>query len=326
MLVRLTRMRDVNLAVFDFDFDLTWAGFFLNAHECVYGRYGSRDANSADSQVSLAGLRHAMQAALDRHRRDPDARPVAAAKYTVARYQSLKRLPPGSCVHCHQVSDLRRQDRLAEGSWRRADVWVYPQPENVGLTLDVDQGDRVKKIAAGSAAARVGLLAGDVLKTVNGVAVASIADVQYGLQRAPARGEIALTWLRRGRTHEGRLRLAEGWRQTDVSWRWSLRGLDPSPCVSGPDLDAADRKELGLSARQLAFRQLGFVHPAAEQAGIRAGDVIVGLNGRRLEMNTRQFQAYVRLNCKVGERIVFDVVRNGQSLRIPLKLPGRNTP
>jgi len=319
-------MRDVNLAIFDFDFDLTWAGFFLNAHEYVYGRYGSRDADSADSQVSLVGLCHAMQAALDRHRRDAALRPVTSTKFTVARYRSLKRLPSGSCVHCHQVYDLRREDRQAKGTWRLDDVWVYPQPENVGLTLDVDRGDCIKKVASGSTAARAGLLPGDVLLTVNGVTVASIADVQYGLQQAPARGTIAVTWRRQGRTHRAPLRLAEGWRQTDVSWRWSLRGLDPSPCVRGPDLDAADRKKLGLSAKQLAFRQLGFVHPAAEQAGIRAGDVLVGLNGRRLEMNARQFQAYVRLNCKVGERVVFDVVRDGKALRIPLKLPGRKPP
>lgn len=317
-------MRDVNLEVFDFDFDLTWAGFFLDAREHVYGRYGSRDAASADSRVSLAGLRHAMRAALDRHRRNPTKwPPTRPRKRTVAQFRSLRRLPPNACVHCHQVYDLRREDRQAEGVWKLDDLWVYPLPENIGLTLAVNQGDRVKEVADGSAAARAGLLPGDVLEAVNGVAVASIADVQYGLHGAPARGEITVAWLRKGKQHSARLKLAEGWRKTDLSWRWSLRGLDPSPCVRGPDLDAADRKELGLLATQLAFRQLGFVHPAAEQAGIHAGDVIVGVDDRRLEMTARQFQAYVRLNYKVGDRITFNVVRQGKSLHIPMKLPGR---
>ena len=66
VLVRLTRLRGLNLALFDFDYDLTWVAFFVNAQEVVYGRYGSRDADSPDGRNSLKGLRHAMQAALDR--------------------------------------------------------------------------------------------------------------------------------------------------------------------------------------------------------------------------------------------------------------------
>jgi membrane-associated protease RseP (regulator of RpoE activity) len=317
-------MRGVNLALFDFDYDLTWAAFFLNAHEKVYGRYSGRDADSAEGQVSLAGLRHAMQSALAEHRRDPDPRPTSLpARRTVTQFRSMARLPSGSCVHCHQVYDLRREDRQADGSWRLEDVWVYPRPENVGLTLDVDQGDRVQRVSAGSPAARAGLQGGDVLASVNGVPVASIADVQYGLHRAPSRGEVSVVWSRDGKRQSASLKLNEGWRKTDLSWRWSLRGLDPSPCVRGPDLDADDRKVLGLSARQLAFRQGPFVHPAAEQAGIRQNDVIVGVNDRPLEMTARQFQAYVRLEYQVGQRITFNVLRDGKPLRLTMKLPGR---
>ena len=61
-------MRGVDLDLFDFDYDLTWMAFFLNAEGTVYGRYGGRDAESADSRVSLAGLRYALEAALARHR------------------------------------------------------------------------------------------------------------------------------------------------------------------------------------------------------------------------------------------------------------------
>ncbi len=321
--MRLTRMRSVDLALFDFDFDLTWTGFFLNAHETVYGRYGGRDADSAEGRVSLAGLGHAMQAALDRHRRDADVRPTPRKRRTVEQLRSARRLAPGACVHCHQVYDLRREEMQAEGTWRLDELWVYPLPENVGLALDVDRGDHVKAVAEGSAAARAGLRAGDVLREVNGFPVASIADVQYALHRSPARGDVPVTWSRNGRLSSALLKLEEGWRKTDVSWRWSLRGLAPAPCVRGPDLDADDRKELGLSPRQLAFRQGPFAHPSAEQAGIRQGDVIVGAGGRPLEMTARQFQAHVRLNYKVGETIALDVLRDGKRLRIPLKLPGR---
>src|SRR5262249_4949082 len=156
-------------------------------------------------------------------------------------------------------------------------------------TVDRDRGDRVRAVAAGSPAARAGLSAGDVLRSVNGLPVASFTDVQYALHRSPARGSIPVAWERAGKAHAGRLELAEGWRKTDVSWRWSLRGLQPEPCVDGEDLTPQEKKQLGLGARRLAFRQGPFVRPEARHAGVQVHDVIIGVDGRALEMTARQF-------------------------------------
>ena len=65
MRVRLPRLDGVDLNLFQFDFDLTMMIFFLNADEHIYGRYGGRDGKNPDGRHSLAGLRYAMQAALD---------------------------------------------------------------------------------------------------------------------------------------------------------------------------------------------------------------------------------------------------------------------
>src|SRR5687768_13752797 len=109
-------MRTVNLSVFDFDYDLTWAGVFVNADEKVLGRYGGRDAASADGMVSAAGLAHALRAALERHRRDPAARPAGPPpRRTPEDFRSVLRLSPRACVHCHQVRELDRADRQAAG-------------------------------------------------------------------------------------------------------------------------------------------------------------------------------------------------------------------
>ena len=48
MLVRLLKIAGSDLNQFDFDYDLTWAGFFVNADGKVYGRYGGRDASGPD--------------------------------------------------------------------------------------------------------------------------------------------------------------------------------------------------------------------------------------------------------------------------------------
>ncbi len=183
-------MRGVDLDLFDFDYDLTWMGFFLNADGTIYGRYGGRDAESADSRMSLAGLRNAMTAALERHHRGGIAQsePMPRPSRAVEQYPAARRLPERACIHCHQVYDLRRESRQAAGKWRLDEVWVYPMPENVGLTLDVDRGDSVARVAVDSPASRLGIRAGDRLRTVNRQPVASFADVQYALHRAPARG------------------------------------------------------------------------------------------------------------------------------------------
>ena len=40
--VRLVQANTIDLTRFQFDFDLTFAAFFLNADLTIYGRFGSR--------------------------------------------------------------------------------------------------------------------------------------------------------------------------------------------------------------------------------------------------------------------------------------------
>jgi serine protease Do len=340
VLVRLTRMRGVDLDLFDFDYDLTWMGFFLHPDGTVYGRYGGRDAASADSRVSLAGLRYALEAALARHRRKEPRRPPAdpltlpsplggegrVRGRTVEQFPAARRLPERACIHCHQVYDLRRESLQASGKWQLDELWVYPLPENIGLTLDRDRGDRIAHVAADSPAARAGIRAGDRLLTVNDQSIASFADVQYALHRAPARGTLTITWRQGERMRKAGLTLANGWRKTDISWRWSLRGVDPPPWVHGDDLSADEKKALGLSAKRLAFRQGPFVSEPARQAGIRQNDIILGVDGKVLDMSERQFGAYIRLNYRVGDRVTYNILRRGKRLDIALTLMARTSP
>ena len=316
-------MRGVNLDVFEFDYDLTWVALFLNANEKVLGRYGGRPPESATRFLSLLGLRNALTAALAAHKSDPDARPVPPVPATPRRAEQLpavQRLTPNACIHCHHVWEFRRDDLQRRGRWTTDEVWVYPFPENVGLTVDVEQGGRVERVAPDSAAAKAGLLAGDRLVKVNGLNVASFADLQYALHKAPASGRVAATWLRQGKRLQGELELAPGWRQSDVSWRWSLRGLEPSSQVDGYDLTAEEKKALGLGPKQLAFRQGAFVPLKAQQAGLRINDVVVGIDDHKLELTFRQFDAFVRLTYRPGDEVTYRVIRQGQRLDVKLKL------
>lgn len=323
MLVRIVNMRGQNLNLFDFDFDLTWAAFFMNDLGHIYGRYGGRDEGPADKGLSIDGLNYAMQRALDAHRQNPRAQPALPAPEvrTVEQYPAAKRMKADACIHCHQVYDFSRQAALDAGNLKKDDVWVYPPPKNVGVELDIKQGDRIAKIVAGSPAARAGLRAGDTLTTVNNLPVASYADVQYALHRAPPQGRVQVAWMRDGKSMEGTLELASGWRQTDIVWRESMWSFPPAPGVSGRNLTSEERRKNGLDEKQLAFRQMDYVGTNPGRAGFRPNDIVLGINGKRLEMTPREFQIHLRLNFNVGDRVVFNVIREGKRLEFPMILP-----
>ena len=80
---------------------------------------------------------------------------------------------------------------------------------------------------------------------------------------------------------------------------------------------------MDLPSQGLAFRQDNFVSDPARHAGIRRHDIILGVDGKALEMNAPQFGVYVRLTYKVGEVVTFNVLRDGRRIEVPLKLPHR---
>lgn len=321
MLLRLDRITGTDLHIFDFDFDCTWAGFFLSADERIYGRFGGKDTQ-AENRLSLPGLRLAMQAALEEHKKGPAVK-TAAKKSTPLlpeQYAAAKQMRKGECIHCHQIWEFRRQDLKTAGTWSKDANWVYPWPENVGISLDKDQQTKVVAVAADSPAARAGLKAGDVLQKVHDVKTASFADVQYGLHRVPANGPVTIDWQRGGQALSAKLELAEGWRKTNITWRPSALYILPALTVYGNDLTAAEKKALGLPDKRLAFRQQQDVHEEARKIGVQAGDVIVGINGEKMEMTRSEFFAHFRQNYFIGEKITLDILRNDKSLSLPVTL------
>jgi len=149
--VRLVRITGVDLSLFEFDYDCAWYGFFLSADEVIYGRYGGRYGKSDDGRLSPAGLKYAMEKALARHEAGAEKPAPREKPVHVEDYKAAKAWRNG-CIHCHQVNEFRRADAKAAGTWSRDDLWVYPLPENVGVTLEVDRGNHVSKVAPGSSA------------------------------------------------------------------------------------------------------------------------------------------------------------------------------
>ncbi|MCI0683598.1 MAG: PDZ domain-containing protein [Gemmataceae bacterium] len=324
--VRLLRITGVDLNLFEFDLDLTWAAFFMNADGHIYGRYGGRDASGPDSRNTLAGLRYALEGALAAHRdaaqREENIKPAprTTARLVIDNVPAAKAHLRG-CIHCHQAKEILRVQANREGGWDPLTRWVYPLPENVGITLDMNRGDHVKAVAAASPAAQAGLRAGDTLVSLGYRSVRSFGDAQHALHMAPAKGAVKVAWLRDGARHDGELKLADGWKKTNLTWRPSLMDLLPSLPLFGTDLTVQEKQALGLPGARLAFRQDAPVPPSAKKLGVQEGDVIVGINELRLEMTVEQFLGYVRRNYLLGDRVTLNLVRGEKRLDVPIKLP-----
>jgi serine protease Do len=310
------KIAGADLRRFEFDYDLTWFCFFLNADGHIYGRYGGRDATDAEARISMKGLRYAMDRALEAHKAVPPAKPLAGKPLLAEGYEAANK--HRGCIHCHNVNEFRRADLKAAGTWDRTSVWVYPLPENVGITLDVDAGDRVKSVASDSVAAKVGLKPGDRLAKVNGYSVASFGDASYALHKAPAKGTIPVSWVRDGKEMSGALELADGWRKTNLTWRPSMLDILPSAPFSGDELSATEKKALGLDEKRAAIRQDATVHDTLKAAGVKGGDVLIGYDGKAVEGDAGKLFGYVRRNYLVGDEITINVIRDGK--RVDLKL------
>lgn len=318
--VRLDRIADSDLNVFEFDYDLTMMVFFINADEQILGRYGGRDARGPDTRQSLAGLRYTMKQALETYCLGLEL-PPRPSKSTFARqFMDSNSGSRRGCIHCHDVKEMMNQRRAKLGAANHELAWRFPLPENLGLVLEVDRGNVVKRVTADSSAAEAGLQPGDVLESLGGVRVRSFADAQYALDNAPAQGTLKVSWMRDAMLFNKTLSLVDGWRKTNILWRPSMYKMVAAPRVFGDDLSAHEKATFGLRENQLAFRQRKSVSTQARAAGIQPGDIILGFNDRKLEMDAYEFQSYVRREYLAGDTVNVNLIRRGRKITLPMKL------
>ncbi|MBI5716910.1 MAG: Do family serine endopeptidase [Burkholderiales bacterium] len=182
-------------------------------------------------------------------------------------------------------------------------------PLAASFGLEAPDGALVSSVAAGSAAAKAGLKAGDVITAVGDAPVQTAGDVssRIGLARP-------------------------GDRLTLVLWRGKAR-VDV-PVVLGraepPERQAAAAPEsgtLGLAVRPLErseLREAGVDHGLlveqvsgpAQLAGIQPGDVLLALNGRPVQ-RVEQVREALRERPR---QVALLVMREGQQIFVPVHL------
>jgi hypothetical protein len=334
--VRVIQTNSLDLDLFQYDYDMSWAAMFLNADGTIYGRYGSRNASGpgSDSLLSPAAFRNAAQRALDLHKAYPGNKGSLAAKRGPRPEYLTPRDVPGlgdkpakamarqECIHCHMVREFALRAKWEEGRLTEADLWVYPMPEQIGLELDLDDGLLVSGVRENSPAAAAGIESGDELLSLNNQPLVSMADVQWVLHTAPPQVELPATLRRAGRTVQKSISLSGDWKKSDIGWRASSwYGLRQG--VKFEPLSPEEKEKRGIDSASLALLVKGLFGkggPKVQQAGLRMNDVIVAVNGKSAGMSESDFLAYLRLHHGPRDSVTFTLLRGDdrRELTIPL--------
>jgi serine protease Do len=334
--VRIVQANAIDLSHFPFDFDQSFAAFLMNPDMTLYGRFGTRSDRPESRDISLQGLRKAMEAALRLHRDFDRVKPALAGKQArPSRYKTPLDYPSlagkfgltldyegkvaRSCVHCHQVREAERLVYRSAGEPIPDQVlYPYPDPGVLGLSMDPREMARVDRVAAGSAADRAGIRPGDEIATLDGQPLLSIADLQWVLHNAPATARLPAEVIRGGTKENLTLALDPGWRRGDISWRatsWDLRRMGLGG-LRLDDLTDEQRAQAGLPKDVMALRvrhagEYGD-HGVAYRAGVRKGDVVVAFDGRDRRMTESDLLAYAVQQKRPGDRVEVAVLRDGE--------------
>ena len=345
--VRQVATNGLDLSLFQYDTDQSFAVFFLNADRTIYGRFGTRsDRTEWVGDVSLNGLAKALQKALDLHgnyqnvksslkgKTGPAMEVASPEKFPALRNRFTDKLNyegdvVKSCIHCHQIGDAQREFYWHSNKPIPAKVlFPYPHPTVVGLVMDPNELATIKNVQPGSAAAQAGLKAGDQIDTFDGQPMLSVADIQWVLHHAdPDGASIPMTIARGGNQKSVTLAVQDGWRKAgDLSWRvttWGLRRIAGGGMVLNTLTDE-ERSAKGIDSRQMALlvKRVGKYgpHGTAKRAGIREGDIIVGYDGQTDLETEQDVHAYVVSEKRPGQKVQLAILRNGKRLSFSLPL------
>lgn len=339
--VRLTTARDADLRLFPMaefqDMDMSWWGYFLSPTGQIYAIFGGRDDVSDSTRISLPALQNTMRRVLDHHydprRGDwdidgkaPRLRGSADTPTELRGFRSYAHLrprtaDPAECLHCHDVVEIMRQPDIERGKFdKEKDLDMWPLPENVGITVDRDDGLLVTAVAPDSAAAKAGIQVDDRLAAGDGRRLFGQADLRGVLHRGPQEdGEIVLHWLRdeNGATkvHAGVLEVEDGWRKTVLWWRTSVSGgaFGGNTHFWPNAANANDRQRAGVGADEMCVRPWvggGLANQPAAQAGVRNGDLLIAVDGENPNYVGREFVTWFRMKYDKGDIVTVTLVDN----------------
>ena len=344
--VRLINANAIDLARFQFDYDLSFSTLFFIADGTVEGRYGSWVHQADPDAKETIGYRRALEGALALHRGYPENGITLAGKQGAPTpFRTPVDIPAlaenygrelnwggklvQSYVHCHQVGEAFRTYYRAKGEPVPLErIYPLPAAETMGLKLAADRAATITAVAPGSLAASAGFRAGDEFISFGGQPLISIADFSWVLHRAKEAGELAAL-VKRGRDEVAlELTLPVGWRRkSDISKRvgtWSMRAMAFGG-LTLVELDEAARTDRGLGTEALALfvkrmRQFN-QHGPAKQAGFLKDDgMVAAVDGFAARASEGEMIGRLLRTTKIGQAVEVTVLRGSERVRLQLPM------
>ncbi|MBM3726288.1 MAG: PDZ domain-containing protein [Acidobacteria bacterium] len=322
--LRITRMDNVDIGLFEHDRNNAIYFYMLNADEQIYMRYGGRDSASPDTYLNLESLELAARQGLELHRQYMDGKLAKFARPPAAFPRQIPMLvertfAQNQCVECHLIADYQNQHREQDGTLDKLrHLYRSPDIKTIGIHLDVPRGLAVKEAAGAAVAA--GLKAGDVISAVDGRAVWTFADLQHNYDKVDRRAkQVRITVLREGKAVDLTFDLPQRWWWTDLRFRQA--SVDPRLYFEDKPLTDAQRTELQLPAGGLAS-EVKYVAEFArtmKSHALEVGDIIVAVDGVERDEFAHTAELYLKLKKTPGDSARLTVLRNGKRLEMDLK-------
>ncbi|MFT4653591.1 MAG: Do/DeqQ family serine protease [Patiriisocius sp.] len=200
-------------------------------------------------------------------------------------------------------------DQIIEfGEVRRGLLGIIGGDVDSGLAeafnSEVNIGAFVNEVAPGTAAEKAGLMAGDIITEINGNGLTGFNELRAKIASLGAGAEVELTLIRAGKTQQVKVVL-DAAAPTQAEAKELHPALEGAELSNGKDADDNDVVTIGNVVER---------SPAAS-IGLREGDVIVGVNRKRInniaELGERitDNKDVIALNVKRGNSNLYIVIR-----------------
>jgi hypothetical protein len=320
-------MDDVDIALFERDWNNTLYYFMMNADEQIYMRYGGRDARAPDSYLDLNSLELALAKGLELHQKYQAGelpktlrpKPVFPREIPPLVERTFAR---GACVECHLIGDFQLVHWQETGKLDKlTDMYRWPDIRTLGIELDVPKGLVIKEAAGAVQAA--GIQSGDRVAAVNGTPVWTFGDFQYFYGKVPRDArQLQLTVDRSGKPVTVSVALPERWWLTDLRFR--QLSIDPRPEFDSRPLTLEEKRKHDLPAESFAGEviRIGGFAEMLKMHELKTGDIVYAVDGKDRDPLANTPELFIKLRATAGATVTLDVIRGGERMKLPVKTQG----
>ena len=209
------------------------------------------------------------------------------------------------------ADQLKDKGEVVRG-WLGVRIQGLDQTLAESFGMENPRGALVAQVEENSPAAKAGIESGDVILEFRGKAVNKSADLPALVASTPIGEKVEIKLLRDGKEETVKVEIGN---LNDIS----SDGGKASATTRGLSLSTLDdeaRKELGFRGKGVRIDGVK-AGSAAERSGLRAGDIIIGVGGKRVEDVKSAQRLLEKANSKRPVPLL--IYRNGQNIYLALQ-------